>query len=175
MPKTRQQKEEIIKKVVDLLTSSKSIVISDCTGLKVQDSQKLKKECKAQKVDIFSVKKTLLKKALSQAGYTEIDKLDLNGSLMVAFGMEDEVAPARVIKDFAKTHEQVQFRSGIIDKKIISLEELKNLANLPSKQELYAKIVGSLNAPLSGFVNVLTGNLRALVNVLNAIKSNKTA
>ena len=175
MPKTRQQKEESLKKVIDRLKESKSAIISDCAGLKVQDSQKLKKECKAEKVDIFSVKKSLLKKALADAGYADVDKIDLSGSMLVAFGLEDEVAPARLIKNFAKTHEQVKFRSGIVEKKIVSLEQVIMLSNLPSKLELYAKLVGSINAPVSGFVNVLAGNLRGLVNVLGAIKDKKPA
>ncbi len=79
----------------------------------------------------------------------------------------------KLVKGFSKKHEDIEFQGGILEGQIIDIEELKKLADLPSREELLAKVVGSLNAPISGFVNVLAGNLRGLVNVLNAIKDNK--
>jgi large subunit ribosomal protein L10 len=175
MPKTRQQKEDVLKQVVDNLKSAKSAVVSNAAGLKVSDSEQLRKKCRAEKVELVSVKKTILKKAFKDAGLEGLENFDLSGSLLIAFGNEDEVAPAKILKDFGKTHEQIQFRSGLIEGKLVDAAYVQTLADLPSKLELYAKIVGSLNAPISGFVNVMAGNLRGLVNVLSAIKDKKPA
>jgi len=85
----------------------------------------------------------------------------------------DEVSAARIVNNFSKTHEILQVFGGVLEGKFISVAMVKSLANLPSKQELLAKLVGSINAPVSGFVNVLAGNLRGLVGVLNNIAKSK--
>lgn len=173
MPKTRQQKKDIIKNIVEKFDQAKSAIIADYTGLTVPATEELRQKCKDEQVELIAVKKTLLKKALQEAKIKQADQINYQGSLLLAFGLEDEVAPAKIINSFAKDHEQVQFCSGILEGKIIDAKQVKDLAALPSKLELYAKIVGSLNAPVSGFVNVMVGNLRGLVNVLSAIKDNK--
>jgi large subunit ribosomal protein L10 len=99
---------------------------------------------------------------------------DFEGRVAAIFAYEDEIAPAKIVDEFKKTHDDnIDFVGGILENKFLSKEEITVLAKLPSRQELYAKIVGSLNAPVSGFVNVLAGNLRGLVNVLKAIEEKK--
>ena len=94
---------------------------------------------------------------------------------LLFFGYEDEVVPAKIVDEFKKTHEeQINFIGGVLENNFLSAEKIQELAKLPSKQELYAKIVGSLNAPISGFVNVLAGNMRNLVYVLKAIEEKKS-
>ncbi|MFH0988203.1 MAG: 50S ribosomal protein L10 [Parcubacteria group bacterium] len=173
MPKTKQQKEKIISALTEKLRGAKSIVMADFTGLTVVDTWLLRDKCVAENVELMAAKKTLLKIALKGQGI-EIDAKSLPGSMAVAISHGDEVTPARIIKDFAKTHEQLTFRAGILEGRLISAEALKALANLPSRLELLAKAVGSIKAPISGFVNVLSGNLRGLVRVLDAIKNTKS-
>ena len=79
------------------------------------------------------------------------------------------VAPAKIIVEFAKKHEAVEIKSGFVEGKIVSADEIKKIAVLPSKEELIAKALGSLNSPIAGLVNVLNGNIRGLVCALNAI------
>ena len=88
-------------------------------------------------------------------------------------GLIDEVTPARIVNTFAKTHEVVSIFGGLLEGKFIDSAMVKSLANLPSKTELLSRMVGSFNAPLSGLVNVLAGNLRGLARVLNAYKDKK--
>lgn len=173
MAKTKQAKEAIIKNLTDKLKPAKSAVIANQDGLSVADVQELRRRCQAQSVDLVSVKKTLLEKALQLAGLEGVDVKSMAGSLAVAVSRDDEVAPAKILKEFSKSHEQVNFRAGIYNGAIISVDEVKKMADLLSRPELYAKIVGSISAPLSGLVNVLSGNLRGLINVLNAIKNSK--
>lgn len=172
MAKNKAQKKKIVQDLSEKIKDAKSVVIADFTGLKVADSEALRKKCKEQSVYFTATKKTLLNLALKEQGL-DLDAGTLEGSLGVAVSQEDEVAAAKIVKEFAKDHEQVTFQAGMLEGTLISVEKLKQLADLPSKQELLAKVVGSLKAPISGFVNVLSGNLRGLINVLNAIKETK--
>jgi len=172
MAKTKQQKEEIVNQLADRIKDSKSVVVANFDGLTVNESQAFRQECKDAGVDVFSVKKTLLQIALKKALEQDVDTKEMKGSLNIALS-QDEVSAAKLVKGFSKKHEDIEFQGGILEGQIIDIEELKKLADLPSREELLAKVVGSLNAPISGFVNVLAGNLRGLVNVLNAIKDNK--
>jgi len=141
--------------------------------LSVADSQDLRRSLRAEKVNFQSSKKTFLKEALKQARFNEVEMTDWQGSIAVAFGTEDEVAPAKILNNFAKKHEQLEIKVGFLEKELISLEKIKELALLPSRIELIAKTVGTIKAPISGLVNVLSGNIRNLVNVLNALKETK--
>ncbi|MFA6537526.1 MAG: 50S ribosomal protein L10 [Patescibacteria group bacterium] len=173
MPKSKLQKEELLSTLVTRFGQAKSIVFASQDGLTVSASQDLRKKAKAEGVEMMAVKKTILQMALNKSGLTGADISAMSGSLAVAVSDKDEVAPAKVIKDFAKTNEKVALRGGFMNGAVLSLVEVQKIADLPSKQELLAKLVGSLNAPVAGFVNVLAGNLRGLVTVLGAIKNNK--
>jgi large subunit ribosomal protein L10 len=89
--------------------------------------------------------------------------------LMYAFNAEDELAPAQALADFAKQQPQIEFIGGLnADGELLSAEDIKVLASLPSKQQLRAQLVGTVAAPLSGFVNIMSGNIRGVLNVLGA-------
>ena len=173
MALSKQKKEQIVKNLTEDLQAAKSFVIADYNGLTVNDTQELRQKAKDQGVKVRAVKKTLLEFALEKAEVQGIEPKKLEGSLAVVLGMEDEVAPAKILAEFAKDHEQVKMLVGFLDDKLLSQEETVALSKIPSKDELLAKVVGSINAPVSGFVNVLAGNLRGLVNVLTGIKESK--
>lgn len=173
MAKTKQQKESEIIAFKEKLQGAKSVIIASQDGLKVNEGRELRRACQAQNVKFVSIKKTLLKKVLHELGLAQADVAAMAGSLAVAISTEDEVAPAKILKEFAKKHEQVAFRGGILNGLVVSVDEVKKLADLPSKLELLAKMVGSMQAPIAGFVRVLSGNLRGLVTVLSAIKDKK--
>ena len=173
MPLNKQQKETIVKELVDDIKNSKSFVISDYNGLTVNDTHELRQKAKQQGVKIKAIKKTLLRMVLEKAEVEGINPKELEGSLAIALGMEDEVAPAKIIAEFAKEHEEVKILTGSLENKILSQDEVMALSKIPSRDELLAKLVGSINSPVSGFVNVLAGNIRGFVNVLNGIKDSK--
>ncbi len=172
MAKTRKKKEEVLAAVHDRLVKSKGVVLADFTGLKVIDTEELRNKCKAENVEFLAVKKTLMQKAIADMKLPGAD-IKYDGSMAFIFGYEDEIAPAKIVSEFAKKHVQVVFQGGILEGQLIDGAGVKALAAMPSKLELYAKVVGSLNAPISGFVNVLAGNFRGLLNVLNGIKDAK--
>ena len=173
MAKTREQKEAAVVALIDKVKAAKATIIFNCDGLKVPDTWELREKLRAEKVELVSTKKTLLKLVLEKNDFKDVDVMAMQGSLAIAMSTDNEVVGAKVIKDFAKTHEQVKFQGGILEGKLVSIEMVTSLANLPSRIELLAKVVGSIKAPVNGFVNVLSGNLRGLVNVLNAVKNTK--
>ena len=172
MAKTKQQKEQTLGVLTDSLKSAKAAVFTNFQGLKVSESEELRDICRKQNITYVASKKTLLKKALEKAGF-DIDAGSFQGGVATIFGTEDEVAPAQIIANFAKKHSVVRIFGGILEGKFIEANRVEMLAKLPSKQQLLGQLVGTLNAPVSGFVNVLAGNLRGLVNVLNGIKEKK--
>ncbi len=175
MAKSRAQKELTLATVTEKYGKAKSAVFIDYTGLTVADVTELRKKCKEQGAEYLVAKKTLFRKALEQQGMEIGSNLKvLQGNLGAIFGYEDEITPARITKEFGKGHEKMAVRAGIMEGKFIDVAMVKALSSLPSKQELLGKLVGSINAPVSGFVNVLAGNLRGFVRVLDAVRAQKS-
>jgi large subunit ribosomal protein L10 len=173
MPKNKQQKKEIVDQLTDKLSKSKSAVFVDYKGLKVKEVEELRRECKKQNSEYLVAKKTLIKLAVDKSKIEGVNIKEMEGNLALVLGYEDEVSPAKTVKDFSKKYDALKMLSGVMEGKFIDKQMVKNLADIPSKPELYAKLVGSINAPVSGFVNVLRGNLRNLIYALNAIKESK--
>lgn len=172
MPKTKQQKEQMVQELADKLGRIKSAVFTQVSGYTMDDANELRAKGREQGIELSITKKTLLVRALEKAG-VKLDKSQLEGSILTSFGYEDEVGPAKIMAEYAKDREGVELIGGVLEGNFVEADSVKALSKLPSKQELLAKVVGSLNAPVSGFVNVLSGNLRGLVNVLNAVKDSK--
>lgn len=173
MPKTKKQKESITTLLAENIKKAKAAVFANFQGLTVADFEQLRHNCRQENVGVVAIKKTLAKRALTDAGLADVDTKSFAGGIAFFMGYDDEVAPAKLVSKFAKDHEIVAVYGGILEGKLITADAVKNLASLPSKDELLAKLVGSINAPVSGFVNVLSGNLRGLVSVLNNIKEAK--
>ena len=172
MAKTREEKEKLVKDLSDKFSKIKSAVFTSISGYTMDDANALREKGREQGVELSITKKTMLVRALNDSGI-EVSKDLFEGSVLTGFGFEDEVAAAKMIADFAKGREGINIISGILEGKLVDAAAMNQLATLPSKPELYAKLVGSINAPVSGFVNVLAGNLRGLVYALNAIKEAK--
>ncbi len=172
MPKTRVQKEAKVQDLVAELQSMKSMVFANYEKLPVQDIEALRKLCKAEGVSYTVAKKTLLKQAFAQAGL-QIDPKLIDGNFATLIALQDEVAPAKIAVKFAKDHEALTVKGGVLEGALVDAKAILALSKLPGKQELLAKLVGSINAPVSGFVNVLAGNLRGLVTVLTRIQEAK--
>lgn len=166
MAVTREKKEQIVADLTDKFKKVKLAVITDFTGLKSEEEDELRTSAEKVGVDYKVYKNTLIKLALKNAGIDADDSV-FTGTRALAFGYEDEVAPSKVVFEFTKSHENVKILGGILDGKLVEAETINTLALIPGRDELYARVVGSVSAPISGFVNVLSGNLRGLVSVLN--------
>lgn len=172
MAKTRQQKAEIVASLTDRLTRMKGAAFSQASSYTMEDANKLREKAAALGVEVFVAKKTLLTLAAKQAGL-EFSKDALEGSILAAVGMNDEVSAAKLLKELSKEKKSIMLVAGILEGKVISQSEVERLAALPTKEQLLGQLVGTLNAPVSGFVNVLAGNLRGLVTVLSAVQEKK--
>lgn len=180
MAKTKQQKKEILRNLEKKISKAKSIVFASFDKMAVKENEELRNELRAAESEYLVAKKTLLNLAFNKTSIKDFSVKDFSGQIVVIFSYQDEVAAAKIVDKFKNENEdKINFVGGILDlpaqagKKFISAEEISALAKLPGKQELYASIVGSINAPVSGLVNALAGNMRNLLFALSAIKEAK--
>jgi len=165
---TKLQKKEIVRDMASKAKEAKAVVFSDFKGVKVKDLTQLKKELRKEGVDFKVAKKTLINIAFKEAGI-EIDTRKMEGQVAVSISNQDEVVAAKIIEKFVKTNQNLKILGGILESKFLNVEQVKALAKLPSKEELLGKLVGTIQAPISGFVNICAGNIRGLVQVLKGI------
>jgi large subunit ribosomal protein L10 len=175
MPKNKIQKQEIFRTLSEKIKKSKSTVFAGFNALTVKDNENLRSQLRKENSEYYVAKKTLMNLAFKE-NKLDINVRDFDGKVAAIFSYGDEVAPAKILGNFRKEkdrEEKIFFLGGILEGKLLSKQEIEFLAQLPSKKELYARVVGSLNAPIFGFVNALAGNIRNLVNVLKAIEEKK--
>ncbi len=168
----KEQKKDIVKDLVEKIKSSKAVVFSDFKGLSVKDMTNLRGELYENQADFMVVKKTLINIALKEAGI-DMDVKKIEGQIALAISQQDEVVVAKILDKVAKANENLKIVAGILGDNVLSDQEVQALAKLPSKEELLAKVVGSINAPVSGFVNVLAGNIRGIVQIIKSISEKK--
>jgi large subunit ribosomal protein L10 len=170
---TREKKETLVADLAEKLTSSKSVVFTDYRGLTVEEIDEVRNQLREQGIEFKVIKNTLFKLAAKQAGIEISEDVTSGHPVAIAFAGDDEVAPAKITYTYTKKNDKFAIIGGIFEGKQISDIMVKSLASLPGREELYAKIVGSLASPLSGMVNVLQGNIRGLVTVLGAYRDTK--
>ncbi len=168
----RPEKEAVVKELTDKFSSAKSLVITDYLGLNVAEMTELRSKLREAGVEFKVVKNTLATIAANDVEMEEMTEY-FSGPTAIAFGEDDAVSPAKVLVEFAKDHEVLEIKAGLLNGEMISKEKVESLAEIPSREELLAKAFASMKAPLTGLVNVLQGNIRGLVQVLNQIKEEK--
>lgn len=174
MSAAREKKEQIVAEFKDKLSKAQTVILSNYSGLTVEDDTNLRRKFREANSEYKVYKNTLMSIAAKELGYDELTKY-LEGPTSVAFGYDDPVAPAKVLVDFIKDHKGVEIKAGIVNGKIVTIDDIKALAELPSREELIAKALGSMKAPITNLVFVLSGTLRSLVYALNAVKEKKQA
>ncbi|HUD05554.1 MAG TPA: 50S ribosomal protein L10 [Candidatus Saccharimonadales bacterium] len=170
MALTKVQKNTIVSETLDLLLSSKITVMAIYAGTNVTAMQTLRKQALEGKTTVKIIKNRLVIKALQQSDiFKSIDTSFLNGQLLYAFNPDDEILPAQALSNFAKISQSLSFVGALTnDGRFISAEDVQALANLPTKDQLRGQLVSVICSPLSGFVGVLNGNIRGVLNVLGA-------
>ncbi|MDD3282374.1 MAG: 50S ribosomal protein L10 [Candidatus Cloacimonetes bacterium] len=168
----KQYKLDAVKNLVERLRSAKAIVLVDYKGINIEQVNELRNRFRNEKVDYLVQKNTLLKIALNELGITELDDY-LKGPTAVAVCLEEEVAPARVVAKFIKEimedADYPSFKVGYVAGHVFSPKELSALATLPSRDELLAKVLGSMTAPLTGFMAVNQGVIRKFMYAVDAL------
>jgi len=169
---TKTQKKQLVKDLADKIKRQQSLIFTDIGKLSVGQMQKMRRELKKAGIDYKVAKKTLVNLALKDAKQSA-DITKVPGSLGLAFSYEDPISPAKIIFKFVKEYKNLKVIGGIMESRFLSFAEVEALSRIPSQEELLAKFVWSIKGPISGLVNVLQGNTRNLIGVLNAIKTNK--
>jgi len=170
--KILQKKIEAVNQLAEKIKEAKTVVIADYKGVTVEEDTEMRTAMRKSGVEYRVVKNNLIKLALEKNDITELEEY-LKGPTAIAMSTEDVIAPAKILTEYSKKHKEIQLKAGIVEGKVFSAEELNAIAELPSKEELIAKVVGGMKSPLYGLVNVLNGNIRGLVVALNAIAEQK--
>lgn len=174
MALTKDGKNEVVKEVSDLLAASKMTVVAKYQGTTVKAIQSLRRDAKAEGTKVKVVKNRLVIKALqANTALKDVDVSALQGMLLYAFNSDDEVAPAKSLATFAKLNPTIEFVGAITaEGKFIDASEVKALASLPSKPQLIAGIINTLQSPVHGVMSGLRGNLHGLLSALEAKATN---
>jgi len=170
MALSKNQKNDVVAEVSDLLNSSKMTVVAKYQGTTVKALQQLRRDARANGTKVKVVKNRLVIKAV-QANDTlkDVDVSDLQGMLLYAFNADDEVAPAQILKQFAKANPTIEFVGAYSrEGKFLDAAAVKELADLPSKDALIAQVVATLLSPVNDVVSALSGNLHALLDGVEA-------
>ena len=167
-----EEKQVIIQEIVEKINRSQSMVLCDYRGLNVAQVTELRRRLREAGVEYKVLKNTMVRFAAREAGIDGLDDI-LNGPTAVAFGISDPVAPAKIISEFAKTNDKLQIKAGVLDKKVLTAENVKALADIPPREVLLSMVLRGMQGPISGLVNVLQGNIRNLAYVLAAIQEKK--
>jgi len=152
--KVLEQKQQAVAELAERIRNSVAGVIVDYKGITVEDDTKLRKELRESGVKYTVVKNTLIKRAAEQAELNGIDDV-LNGTSAIATSDEDYVAAARILQKFADKHENFTVKTGYLDNEVISLEKIKSLAKLPSREVLLANVLGAFQAPIASFARAV--------------------
>jgi len=157
MALTKEQKVKQIKSIKDKLSNQKAMVFVDFSKVPSKDMFVLRKTLKESGCNMKITKKTLARVAFGQSGISFWNKINavIPGQLALIFGIEDEIAPSRISNKFAKDHETFKILGGIFEKKFIDREKVLVLAEIPPRNELLSRLVGSIQSPIAGFVRVL--------------------
>lgn len=169
-----EQKKKIVDEIKGKVDKAQTVVLVDYRGLNVDELTQLRHQYKEAGVEYKVYKNTMMRFAFKDAGFEDFNQY-LTGPNAVAFGFDDPIQAAKITDEFAQKHEKLEIKAGIVDGKIINLDQIKDLASLPSREVLIAQALGGFNAPISGFVNVLQGTIRNLVYALNAVKEKQEA
>jgi large subunit ribosomal protein L10 len=172
MSNSLELKKVVVADIREKMEKAHSVVLVDYRGLTVAEVTDLRNQCRAQGVEYVVLKNTMVRLAAEELGIHGLDTY-LNGPTAVAFGMKDAVAPAKVLTEFIKKAKKVTVKCGIVDRKVIDANGVQALSELPPKEVLIAKMMGSLNAPITNFVGVLSATLRSLVYAVDAVRKQK--
>ena len=171
--KILQKKQAQVEELTEKLQSAVAGVVVDYKGISVENDTKLRRELRSAGIEYAVVKNSILRRACENSGFEALNGY-LVGTTAIAISKNDPVAAAKILSKYAAGSKGAYtVKAGFVEGRVINAAEVDELAKLPSREELVAKVLGGLNAPITGFVHVLNANLRGLVVALNAISEKK--
>ena len=167
-----EAKKVVVEEIINKIKAAKSVVLVDYNKLTVAEVTALRNKCREVNCEYKVYKNTLIRKAFNDLGYKDFDN-DLNGPTAVAFGV-DETSAAKLMSEAAKTYDtKIVIKSAFVDNSYVDKNGAKALASMPSREELVAKMLGSMQAPIANFAGVLSNMLGSVVRALNAVAQQK--
>ena len=160
MRKAIEVKSHVVAEIVEKLQNSSSAIVVDYKGLTVEEVTELRKKMREAGVEYKVYKNTLVRKAAKEVGIEQFNDELLVGTNAIAFGHEDPVAPARIIKEFMDSHPNMDLKMGVVEGEFYGKEDIVAFANIPSREVLIAKLLGSLKAPVSNFAYLLDAMIK---------------
>ena len=171
---TKAFKNEKIEHFKKQFENAKVAVVTDYRGFSVEEITKLRRELQKNDADFTVTKNTLCKIASKGTDFEAVGEL-LEGPTAIAFGFGDEVSAAKVVAKFIKEAKKGEITGAVLEGKVLNAQEAQQLAKMPSREELYAKILGSINSPASGLVFGINGVMAALTRAVAAVRDQKSA
>jgi large subunit ribosomal protein L10 len=172
MPKSKAEKESIVLEIKEKFETSKVAVLTDYRGLNVAEATKLRRRLREAGCEFKIAKNTLTNLAASRVGLEGLEPF-LEGQVAIAFGA-DPVTPAKILSDFIREIKKMEIKAGVLEGMVIDAKAVKELADLPPREVLLARVLGGMQAPLYGFAGVLQGTLRSFVYTLEAVRKMRT-
>ncbi|MFN3305698.1 MAG: 50S ribosomal protein L10 [Candidatus Kapaibacteriota bacterium] len=166
---TKQRKNEQVRSLVEKFRNVNAYYFIDFTGMNVESTQQFRRELKNNQMELKVAKNTLLERALAEAGNLPGLKDGFRGPTGVIFGYGDPIQPARILKERIEKLQQPVFKGAVVEGVVYEADQLKVLASLPSKSDIIASILGSLNAPVSGIVGAINAVIRDLASVIEEV------
>ena len=171
----RSEKEQIIAEVKEKAARAKSTFFAYFTGITVEQVTELRREFRKSNVDYRVVKNTLARKALESIGGYDTILDRLVAPTAIAFGYDDPIAPAKIIKKFREKNDKLTVKICVVEKEVFDGKQLDVLAKLPSRKEIIAGVLGSIQSPMTGVVGAINAVMRDIVSVIDAIEKKKAA
>lgn len=165
----RTEKEQVVAELREKLERATAAILTDYKGMTVAEMTDLRDALAAEQVECRVIKNTLMRLASQDSNYVALHQ-ELKGTCALVLGYSDPTIPARILKKFNKTNEKLRVKGGVLGSRLLKPEQVAALADLPPREELLAKLLGTLNAVPTGLVSVLSGVPRAFVGVLAAIQ-----
>lgn len=165
-------KKNVVENLHDSFSRAKVVILTDYKGLDVDAMNGLRRKLRAEQVEFKVVKNTLIKRAAKDMDVALIDEHFIGPSAL-ALSYDDPVAPAKVLTEFAKDHENLEIKIGVMDGKVLDLSAIKALAALPSREALLAQVLSAMNGVPTAFVRLLNNVPVGFLNVIQAIKEQK--
>lgn len=172
---TKQQKQEVLAVLTEKLKDTKGLYLVDYKGMTAAESVALRREFRSVGGELKIAKNTLIRRALKEVGGFDIPDEQIVGQTAIAFGYKDAIAPSKIIKRVADKDKKLTLKAAVIEGQVFGGDQLDTISNLPSREDLIAGILGSLQSPISGIVGSINALMRDVASLVEEVAKNKAA
>jgi large subunit ribosomal protein L10 len=172
---TKEQKKVVVAELADKLREATSLYFVDFTGMTVATDQAFRNELRKKGVTMKVAKNTLILRALAEVGGYEIEDKKLAGQTAVIFGGSDPIAPAKIIRQYFEKGEKPKLKVAVVEGQVFDGSQLKQVSELPTREDLIAGMIGSIHAPISGIVGSINAVMRDVASLVEEVAKKKAA